>query len=286
MSMKLTATIFAATVCAAGSLAAQVPAQAQPKVPFPLAPGDCDWMMISNDIVINQDNGIAVHAVWDLTDQNGTAGYNRTSSGPLRGGIVKGTNKLDFTVDFSSTEGSFNSDDPLFTSHITNHYTGTINSDGRGASGTTVNNSGVSNGWTTAAGFTCVGRAPADSPPPLDSKVPVQVDKPPPAEPPPVEKPPTDAVRMLIARSGFNVTVHVTSTSSIPGHCTYTADEVNGAGPQATEEFDIAKRGSHEFTKLAPVLAQKYHVVLSCRGDFNGQNVEFGHQEQDVTAFG
>lgn len=239
------------------------------------------WKLDAAALVINQDNGIVVSVDWPANANRPTSGSYLDFKGPATGGIVGG-NKLDFTIDFVRT-WSGAGDGPA---HYSNHYTGTIEQvmEGFGrASGTTVNNLGASNTWTANEAFTCV-VAPQPEPQP-EKKV---EQAPPPVEqaPPPVEKPPTDAVRMLIARSGLNVTVRVTSTSSIPGHCTYTADEVNEAGPQATEEFDIAKRGSHEFRKLAPVLAQKYHVVLSCRGDFNGQNVEFGHQEQDVTAFG
>ena len=89
---------------------------------------------------------------------------------------------------------------------------------------------------------------------------------------------------MTIAKSSPlspNVTVSVTSTSPIPGHCTYDATEVNGFGPPVHQEFDIAKLGKKNLTLLAPLPGQTYHVVLSCRGDFNGQDVEFGHQEQN-----
>jgi hypothetical protein len=93
-------------------------------------------------------------------------------------------------------------------------------------------------------------------------------------------------VRMLITPALPNVNVHVSSTAPIAGHCTYHADEVNGLGRPIDEPFDIAKMGSKDLTFLAPLVGQRWHVVLSCRGDFNGQDVEFGHQEQDVAGFG
>ena len=95
------------------------------------------------------------------------------------------------------------------------------------------------------------------------------------------EKPPTDAVRMVIAR-GLDVTVQVSSTANIAGQCTFTAEEVNGLGFPVTRTLDIAPRGTAELSLPAPLPGQTYHAVLSCRGDFNGQNVEFGRAEQDV----
>jgi hypothetical protein len=97
-----------------------------------------------------------------------------------------------------------------------------------------------------------------------------------------VQKPPTDAVRMVIARGLTDVTVQVSSTANIAGQCTFNAEEVNGLGLPVTRTFDIAPRGSEELSLLPPLIGQTYHAVVSCRGDFNGQNVEFGRAEQDV----
>jgi hypothetical protein len=41
--------------------------------------------------------------------------------------------------------------------------------------------------------------------------------------------------------------------------------------------------GSQTLTFLAPPPLSTYHVVVSCHSTFNGQNVEFGHVEQDVS---
>jgi hypothetical protein len=97
-----------------------------------------------------------------------------------------------------------------------------------------------------------------------------------------VQKPPTDAARMVIARGLTDVTVQVSSTANIAGQCTFNAEEVNGLGLPVTRTFDIAPRGSEELSLLPPLIGQTYHAVVSCRGDFNGQNVEFGRAEQDV----
>jgi hypothetical protein len=186
---------------------------------------------------------------------------------------VKGTNKVDFTINFGFVSGAFGSDPAPA---LTNHYTGTIDQNGS-ASGTTTNNAGASNGWTIDGGFKCIGRAPAPQP----QAAPAANPEPNP-EPPPVEKPPTDAVRMVIARGLTSVTVNISSTANIAGQCTYNATEVNGLGPSVNRTFDLAPRGNTQLSFLAPLIGQTYHVVLSCRGNFNGQDVEFGHAEQDV----
>ena len=176
MSSKWMVTMFAVAACtsAARLFAVEVPAQAAPRTPLPLAPGDCDWTMQSNEIDINQDNGLVIHLSYDNTDTKGNASYTAKDGGPwggpLTGGIVMGTNQLSFTADFRQTihpgDGG-----PSTTEGITNRYTGTINPDGNGASGTTKNSAGVTNGWTTSAKFLCIGRAPAGLPPPWIRKV-------------------------------------------------------------------------------------------------------------------
>ncbi|MCV7423031.1 hypothetical protein H7K45_20980 [Mycobacterium yunnanensis] len=192
---------------------------------------------------------------------------------------MKGTNRVDFTIDFALTSGDFGGTTGAAPS---NHYTGTIDQSGS-ASGTTVNNAGVTNGWTIGGGFKCIGRAPAPQP----KADPVPISDPGPAAPAPapvpVEKPPTDAVRMLIVRRVLDVQVTVSSIANIAGQCTYDAREVNGVGVPVSRTFDLAPRGSTTLTFLAPLLGQTYRVVVACQGDFKGQNVEFGRAEQDVS---
>jgi hypothetical protein len=45
------------------------------------------------------------------------------------------------------------------------------------------------------------------------------------------------------------------------------------------KSFDLAPNGSMSFSTLAPPLST-YHVVLPCKGVFDGKTVEFGHVEQ------
>ena len=128
-----------------------------------------------------------------------------------------------------------------------------------------------------------IAAAPA-APPPKPAEQPQAPAPAPPEAPPPapVAKPPTNAVAVNISRAGLQVKVNVSSSADIPGDCTYNADEVNGLGPSANRNFSLGPKGSAQLTFPAPLLGQTYHVVVSCRGDFQGQNVEFGHVEQDV----
>jgi hypothetical protein len=93
--------------------------------------------------------------------------------------------------------------------------------------------------------------------------------------------PPKDQVRVSFDK-GFQRTVNVTSTADIAGKCTYAA--TNPVLPGSNKSFDIGPRGSASFTVLAPPPFSTYHVVVSCSGTFNGNNVEFGHVEEDVSA--
>ncbi|MBX7454572.1 hypothetical protein GR927_41890 [Mycolicibacterium sp. 3033] len=106
---------------------------------------------------------------------------------------------------------------------------------------------------------------------------------PPPVAVPDAPKPepvaPTDAVRVSFDR-GITWTVNVTNSSALAGTCTYAA--TNPVLPGVNKTFSIGPNGSASFSVLAPPPLSTYHVVVSCRGDFNGKNVEFGHVEQDV----
>jgi|GEM_PF-4578551 len=56
--------------------------------------------------------------------------------------------------------------------------------------------------------------------------------------------------------------------------------------PAVNKTFDLAPNGSTTFSLPAPPLLSTYHVVLSCKGQFDGKSVEFGHVERDVTLAG
>ena len=110
--------------------------------------------------------------------------------------------------------------------------------------------------------------APAPAPAPVPAPAPPKVA-------------PTNAVTVTFDK-GFQWTVNVTSTADIPGTCTYAA--TNPVLPGSNRNFAIGPRGTASFTVLAPPPFSTYHVVVSCRGTFDGKDVEFGHVERDVSA--
>jgi hypothetical protein len=104
------------------------------------------------------------------------------------------------------------------------------------------------------------------------------------AAPEPAKVAPTNAVTMNINISGLGADIAIASSADIPGSCTYKA--IAPLLPAVNKSFDLAPNGSTSFSTLAPPLLSTYHVVLSCKGVFDGKTVEFGHVEQDVTATG
>ena len=120
--------------------------------------------------------------------------------------------------------------------------------------------------------------APAKAPPAAAAPAPAPVPAPAP-NPPKVA--PTNAVTVSFDK-GFQWTVNVTSTADIAGACTYAA--TNPVLPGSNRNFNIGPRGTASFTVLAPPPLSTYHVVVSCRGTFEGKDVEFGHVERDVSA--
>jgi hypothetical protein len=129
---------------------------------------------------------------------------------------------------------------------------------------------------------TIVFGAPAAAPAPAATSAPANT-------PEPVKTPdpvaaavaPTDAVQLSFDK-GLVWTVNVTNSADIAGNCTYVA--TNPLLPGANKNFKIGSKGSTSFTVPGPPPLSTYHVVLSCTGPFNGQNVEFGHVEMDVSA--
>lgn len=134
---------------------------------------------------------------------------------------------------------------------------------------------------TVPAGQQCTPAPPVTCPP--DSPVPtVPAGQ---ACPAAVKKvAPKDAVTMNISVSIPTTTVDIASTADISGKCTYTAKAP--LLPGVNKSFDLAPNGSTSFTVLSPPPFSTYHVVLSCKGPFDGSTVEYGHVEQDVTATG
>jgi hypothetical protein len=97
---------------------------------------------------------------------------------------------------------------------------------------------------------------------------------------------PVDQVRMKITTGGGKANVTITNLSTVAGTCAYQADDTAGILPSVHRDVDLREAGTATINDLlAPPLLSTYHVVLSCKGDFNGNQVEFGHVEQDVSSF-
>lgn len=140
-----------------------------------------------------------------------------------------------------------------------------------------------------------LGEPPAAPPPPPAAQKPIRCTgggtvpagqtcppKPPPAA---VEQAPTNAVTLDIVREGLRAKVTVGNTSNLRAQCTYNATEVNGLGIPVSREFEVNPKGTTPLEFAAPLPGQTYTVVVACRADFNGQNVEIGRVQQDFSSF-
>ncbi len=285
---KQRAMMVATAITAAGIWTAPAPAGAIP--PVPLAPPCTAWTY-TGPLSINQDNGIRVDIDNWMGISAGTAenqaqlfqpdgkpggspggsgltgAFGVTQDGTVSGGI-SGRN-IDFTIAWNYPEG------------LTNHYTGSFDQNGNGK-GTTLNSKGVTNGWSFNKHFDCSATESPPAAPDAAAAAAAPAANPPPPPPPPVA--PSNAVQVNINRAGVNVNVNVTNTAALAGQCTYVANPTNDPLlPTVNKNFSIAANGSQTLTFLAPPPLSTYHVVVSCHGTFNGQNVEFGHVEQDVS---
>jgi hypothetical protein len=117
--------------------------------------------------------------------------------------------------------------------------------------------------------------------PPAAPQPPPEAPKPEPVSvPEPAKVAPTNAVQMSFDRGFATWTANVTSTADIPGNCTCAA--TNPVLPGVNKSFDIGPKGSASFSVLAPPPLSTYRVVVSCKGTFEGETVEFGRDEQTV----
>lgn len=92
--------------------------------------------------------------------------------------------------------------------------------------------------------------------------------------------PPTNQVSVSFVK-GLTWTVNVANTSNIAGTCTFTSNGLGGGLSNRT--FDLGANGSASFQVAPPLPFATYNVVTSCRGTFDGKDVEFGHNEQKVS---
>ncbi|MDG4663306.1 hypothetical protein [Mycobacterium sp. 236(2023)] len=131
-----------------------------------------------------------------------------------------------------------------------------------------------------------LGEPPSPAPEPAPAPAPAPAPEPaPPPPPPPVEKAPTNAVTLNIVREGLRAKVTVGNTSNLQAQCTYNAREVNGLGLPASRDFQVNPKGTTPLEFAAPLPGQTYTVVVTCRADFNGKNVEIGRVQQDFSSF-
>jgi len=288
-TIPLFAAVAAIAIVTAGTIAISSTASATP--PFPLAPTDCDWIIFGTDSTIKQDNGIQVHVAWGHPG-SGTGSYSSNGfswEGPVHGGVVKGTNTVDFTINFALAAVPFGGAPPP--AAPTNHYTGTIDQNGS-ASGSTVNNNGVSNGWTIGGGFKCIGRQPAPAPAPAPDNQGT-------SGPPPVKcpdgstvpagqtcpnKPVTNAITVSFdgtSNTTFKMTVK--NSSSLPASCNYEAVSLNPLVPSdTTRTFNVAPNGSDTESFDGLKTGSSYKVTMTCTDSSGTQTEPLGIINQTV----
>ena len=122
--------------------------------------------------------------------------------------------------------------------------------------------------------------APAPPPEPVPDPAPAPAPAAAPAPADPAKVAPTNAVHLSFDRDLVTWTANVTNSADLAGKCTYKA--TNPLLPGVNKSFTIDPNGTASFPVLAPPALSTYHVVVSCHGTFNGKDVEFGHEEQDV----
>ncbi|PEG33604.1 hypothetical protein CQY20_29905 [Mycolicibacterium agri] len=125
--------------------------------------------------------------------------------------------------------------------------------------------------------------APPPPPPPPPQPVKCPVGSPVPEVPAGQTCPaPKDAIRVTFTRAPLQWTVSVTNSADIGGNCTYNATANNGT-PGASNNFTIAPKGTANFNVPAPAPFTTYRVVTSCTGTYDGKQIEFGRDEQNVS---
>jgi hypothetical protein len=93
---------------------------------------------------------------------------------------------------------------------------------------------------------------------------------------------PTNAVAVTFQRGFAQWTVDVKNNAGIGGSCTYNATDNNGLLPAVNRNFDIAPNGNANFQVPAPPPFSSWNVVTVCTGTYDGQQVEFGRNQQTV----
>ena len=149
----------------------------------------------------------------------------------------------------------------------------------------------VASSWSSVTSFKCLdapaqsNQAPSAPPSPPPPPPPVKCPKGSPASEVPAGQTcpaPSNAIKVSFARAPVQWTVNVTNSADIGGNCSYVATADNGT-PGASKSFAIDPKGTASFTVPAPAPFTTYRVVTSCTGLYDGQTIEFGRDEQDVS---
>ena len=251
-----------------GSLSGPAPAQAQPVAPLlppPLAPACTSWQFPGGPVTLLYPPigktvfGVPAGTHVDASGQ--TIGDN--GSPPLPVHVVGDILGHSFTL--TVNRDNF---EPL-------NFIGQIRDDNKAHGFYQIGQTGSEVNFQTAEPLVCQS---APEPPLAPAPAPAPAAAPAPAEPAKVA--PTNAVHLSFDRDLVTWTANVTNSADLAGKCTYKA--TNPLLPGVNKSFTIDPNGTASFPVLAPPALSTYHVVVSCHGTFDGKDVEFGHEEQDV----
>ena len=100
-------------------------------------------------------------------------------------------------------------------------------------------------------------------------------------KPAPAEVAPTNAVALNFNRAGLQLKAVFVNSAKVSGQCHYDAEPAGGTAIGGkTDDFPIGANATVTRTYPGPVIGSTYHVTVSCHGNFNGQDVEFGHVDR------
>jgi hypothetical protein len=301
MSTKRTrvAACFGAAVAIAAAAIAVIGVTATPRA---TADPCGNWRTNSSKLVLNLANGQTANFALSRPNafspnfhssnlETGGDGLHDFYAQAITGVPVEGKT-VDFTVSWSDLDGT----------DITSHFTGSVGDDGV-ARGTAVDNKNFQVDWTSQGALSCADQAtpPGVAPPPYLGPVNCPdgstVTSPAtcpvaaaakncpdgtsvPAGQPCV--PPSDAVAVKFARSGLDLKATFTNSSKASGTCHYDAEPAGGTAiGNKVDDFPIGAGKDVTRTYPGPLMGSTYHVVVSCTGTYDGQNVEFGHIDQN-----
>jgi hypothetical protein len=88
---------------------------------------------------------------------------------------------------------------------------------------------------------------------------------------------------MSFQRKGLSVVATFTNSSKVSGQCHYDAQDANGLLPGKTDDFPIGANATVTRTYPAPPPLSTYNASVTCHGNFNGQDVQFGNASQSVS---